>query len=114
VPLADFQKYRFQVDIDGNSSSWSLLQKLLMGSCVLKVISDWQQWYYKGLRPWEHYVPVKNDLSDLEERVEWCLANDTQGREIAATGTEYAQRIVFGTEIPKAAAAILQAGRNSS
>jgi hypothetical protein len=113
VPQADFLKYRFQVDIDGNSSSWGFLPKLKMGSCVLKVMSDWHQWYYHGLRPWEHYIPIKNDLSDLEERVAWCLDNDDGAREIAANGMKYANEIVFGTEMLRAAGLALRASRET-
>src|SRR5205807_1421300 len=102
VPQIDFLRYRFQIDIDGNTNSWSFLVKLLMGSCILKVVSSWRQWYYGGLRPWEHYVPVRNDLSDLKEQVEWCLANDERAREIAANGMKYAKSLVFGTEMHRA------------
>jgi hypothetical protein len=112
VPQTEFLKYRYQIDIDGNSNAWGFLLKLLMGSCVLKVMSDWRQWYYDGLRPWEHYVPVKNDLSDLEERISWCIDNDDTARQIAAGGTKYASAIVFGTEMPRAAARVLETSRS--
>jgi hypothetical protein len=111
VPQIEFLKYRFQVDIDGNSNSWSFLLKLLMGSCILKIESRWRQWYYADLRPWQHYVPVQSDLSDLEERIGWCLANDESAREIAVNGMTYASRIVFGTEMPRAAAMVLRASQ---
>ena len=113
VPQSEFLQYRFQVDIDGNGSAWGLLLKLLMGSCVLKVSSDWRQWYYDAMRPWEHYVPVRRDLSDLEERIGWCLDNDDAAREIGANGLKFATGIVFDTEMPRAAAAILKASRRS-
>jgi hypothetical protein len=113
VPQTEFLKYRYQIDIDGNSNSWSFLLKLSMGSCVLKVASEWRQWYYDGLRPWEHYVPVSGDLSDLEERVRWCLDNDEAARDIGANGLKFASGIVFGTEMPRAAARVLATSRAS-
>jgi hypothetical protein len=113
ISQSAFLKYRYQIDIDGNSNSWSFLLKLLMGSCVLKVSSGWRQWYYHGLRPCEHYVPVKSDLTDLDERIGWCLDNDTDAQQIAANGTKYASGIVFGTEMPRAAARLLAASRTS-
>jgi hypothetical protein len=113
IPQIDFLKYRFQIDIDGNSNSWGFLLKLLMGSCVLKVMSEWRQWYYGDLIAWKHFVPVQNDLSDLEERVMWCIENDDEAREIAEAGMKYANGIVFGTEMPKAAAAVLRASHAS-
>ena len=113
VRQIDFLPYRFQVDIDGNSNSWSFLLKLLMGSCVLKVTSRWRQWYYDDLRPWEHYVPVQEDLSDFEEKVNWCLDNDDNAREIGANGLKFASGIVFGTQMQKAAGVVLRASRNA-
>ncbi len=59
IPQTDFLKYRYLVDIDGNSNSWSLLLKLLMGSCVLKTATELRQWYYADLRPWVHYIPIR-------------------------------------------------------
>jgi hypothetical protein len=113
VPPIDFLKYRFHIDIDGNSNSWGLLPKLMMGSCVLKVVSIWHQWYYDGLYPWVHYVPIKNDLSDLEDQVAWCLDNDDAAREIGVNGMKYATRIVFGTEMLTAAGSILRASHET-
>jgi hypothetical protein len=103
INQTDFIRYRYQIDIDGNSNSWSLLIKLLMGSCVLKVQSDFAQWYYDDLQPWKHYIPVKADLSDLGERIGWCRQNDEDARHIAENGKRYANGIVFGTEMTRAA-----------
>lgn len=36
----------------------------------------WYEWYYDILKPWVHYVPVKRDLSDLVEKIEWLKEND--------------------------------------
>jgi Glycosyl transferase family 90 len=113
VPQIDFVKYRFQIDIDGNSNSWSFLPKLMMGACLLKVVSRWRQWYYDGLHPWEHYVPVKNDLSDLEEQVAWCLENGEQARQIATNGMKFAHGIVFGNEMLKAASSVFRSSRET-
>ena len=111
VPQIDFLNHRFQIDIDRSSELVEFFVKLLMGSCVLKVVSNWRQWYYDYLRPWQHYVPIRNDLADLEERIEWCLGNDESAREIAENGRKFANETRFGVEIPRAAAAVLKASR---
>ena len=36
--------------------------------------------------PWEHYVPVKMDLSDFEEKIEWIRKNEQDAEEIAQRG----------------------------
>ena len=35
---------------------------------------------------WVHYVPVKNDQSDLIEKIEWLRSNDEKAREIGKNG----------------------------
>jgi len=109
VPQAEFARYRYQVDIDGNTNSWGLLAKLAMGSCILKVQSRCRQWYYGDLRPWEHYIPIRADLSDLEDKVLWCREHDDDARHIAEAGKRFADGLVFGTEMARAAALLLEA-----
>ena len=45
--------------------------------------SKWYEHFYHLLQPWEHFVPVKEDLSDALDRLRWAKANDTRAREIA-------------------------------
>ncbi len=94
--------HRFALDIDGNSNTWSnFFTRLLAGCCVIKVASPlgYRQWYYDALKPWEHFVPVEADLSDLLEKIDWCRANDRACAEIAAAGRAFAMRRDFDTEM---------------
>jgi hypothetical protein len=93
---------KFLIEIDGNANSWGFLPKLLMGCCVLKVDSPYEQWFYKHLQPWIHYVPVANDLSDLPEKVQWCLRNERASHEIASAGRRLAESLSFDTEMSRA------------
>jgi hypothetical protein len=103
IPQIAFMKHKFQIDIDGNANSWGLFNKLLMGSCILKVESDWLQWYYPDLKPWQHYIPVKGDLSDFPTLVEWCLGHDHEAQLIALRGQEFASRLTYSVEMSRAA-----------
>ena len=38
------------------------------------------------MKPWVHYVPVREDLSDLQEALDRCIANDDLAYEIANRG----------------------------
>jgi len=40
----------------------------------------------ESLVPWVHYVPVKNDLSDLISNIKWLRENDSKAKEIAKNG----------------------------
>ncbi|MDB5590048.1 glycosyl transferase family 90, partial [Enterovirga sp.] len=90
--------FRFLVDIDGNTSAWAnLFEAMLLGACVLKVESPsgFRQWFYDRLEPWTTHIPVRADLSDLDERVAWALANPAQAERIAARGRAVALGIGF-------------------
>ena len=43
--------------------------------------------------PWVHYVPVREDLSDLHEMYEWAEKNVKKARAIAKAGTDFVRRI---------------------
>ena len=47
------------------------------------------QWYYGGLEPYRHFVPVKEDLSDLLEKIHWAETHDAEAKEIADRATEF-------------------------
>ena len=107
---------KYALDIDGNSNAWSnFLARLHLGCCVLKVESPlgYRQWYYDRLRPWEHFVPVKSDLSDLIEKIDWARSNDARAREIAAAGQAFARTMTLETETAVAVNAILDAKARS-
>ena len=81
--IEDQIKYKYILDIDGYSSTWdATVWKLYSGSVLLKTKSVWKQWYYDSFHEWVHYVPVENDFSDLDEKIQWCIDNDDKCKEI--------------------------------
>jgi hypothetical protein len=102
VPVRNLNRYKYHIDIDGRSSSWpGLFQKLLSGSPILKVTSagGYRQWYYDRLNPWQHYVPVATDMSDLVEKAEWLQSHDQEARAIGAAARVLAQSMTIDTEL---------------
>lgn len=98
ISRTGFAQYKYVVDIDGNSNAFSgLFCSLLGGSCVLKVgsVGPYRQWYYDDLVPWLNYVPVRADLSDLAEIIDWVRTHDAQVAEIAAWGRQLASSITL-------------------
>lgn len=55
------------------------LPYLLAGdSVVLKQDSGYYEHFYNELRPWEHYIPVRADLGDLLEKIQWARDHDEE------------------------------------
>lgn len=100
---------KYAVDIDGQSCTWdNFFHRLLMGCCVLKVESafGYRQWYYDDIRPFEHYVPVRADFSDLKDKIAWIRAHDTEAGEIAENGQQFAISMTFEREMQRGKQAI--------
>jgi hypothetical protein len=117
LPVNDFNKYRYQIDIDGNSNSWpGLFQKLLTGSPVLKVASPrgFRQWYYDRLKPWINFVPVAVDMSDLVEKAEWLKAHDDAAHQIGQRGRALAESLDYPGELKSSGRTIGAALRHFS
>lgn len=82
--------YKYILDIDGWSSTWSaMVWKLYSGSVLLKTKSKWKQWYYDDLKEWIHYVPVEDDFSDLNDKIEWCIHNDSECEQITENAKQF-------------------------
>jgi len=104
-PAESFHRYRYLVDVDGNSNAWAgLFMKLLTGSPVLKVASPrgYRQWYYNRLRPWHNFVPVEVDMSDLVSKIQWLKQHDAEARAIGENGRALAYSIEYEAELDSA------------
>lgn len=114
VPWQEWGRFRYLIDIDGNSSPWSnLIQRLMTGSTVLKVESKrgLQQWFYDELRPWENYVPIAPDMSDLIDKVNWLRRNDTVAHAIGRNGLALVTRMTYERELRRSVPVISAALR---
>jgi len=93
VEPTTFAQNKWIVDIDGNVNSWGYLWKLMSGSCVLKVESGRKEWFYDEIEPYVHMVPIKSDLSNIEQQINWCLENSDKCREISLESKKLGERI---------------------
>lgn len=105
LPVEAWAAHKFAIDIDGNTNSFgTMLPRLLLGCCVLKVGSTmgWRQWYYDSVEPWVHFIPIEPDLSDLAEKIAWCRDHDQECQRIAAEGRAFANGLNYNSEIESA------------
>jgi len=102
MDIGDMIHARGILSIDGVGNEWTLPWKLMSNSVTLLVESSrvWQ-WYYPRLRPWQHYVPIRNDLSDFVERVRYVLdpANDAALKRIAEASTALVSELHIDEEV---------------
>ena len=85
-------EYKYIVNVDGHVTAFRLSMELNMGSVVLLAQSPWKIWYSDLLVPYEHYVPVREDLSDLIEQIKWCRDNDEKCQQIVQNAKDFFQK----------------------
>ncbi|KAJ3237237.1 Glycosyltransferase Family 90 domain containing protein, partial [Chytriomyces hyalinus] len=75
-------KFKYLLVVDGHT--WpGRLQKFLQTNSVVLYNGVFTDWWNARLKPWVHYVPIQVDFSDLEEKLEWLIANDDKAKQIA-------------------------------
>jgi Glycosyl transferase family 90 len=55
-----------------------------------------QDFFYRIMKPWVHYIPIRWDLSDLRGKYDWAEANPKEAERISRSGTMLYQRILSG------------------
>jgi hypothetical protein len=91
VPIYKQSSYKYLIYAEGHCAACRYGFMMQLGSVILKVESQCvadQMWYFPLLRPYYDHVPVKADLSDLREVLEWCHAHDEECRLIAQRAKE--------------------------
>ncbi|XP_032362062.1 protein O-glucosyltransferase 1 [Etheostoma spectabile] len=89
IPLVDHCKYKYLFNFRGVAASFRFKHLFLCGSLVFHVGDEWQEFFYPQLKPWVHYIPVKQDLSDVRELLQFVKENDAIAEEIATRGKEF-------------------------
>ena len=84
------QKYNYALSLPGNDVPSSLRHDLLSGCLVLMPRPFWESSWFFGLKPDIHYIPLRADLADLEERLQWCRDNDGHCKEVAQSARVFA------------------------
>jgi hypothetical protein len=81
---------RFILSMDGNGATCSrVVITLLSNSVLLKYDSDDILYYFGGMQPWVHYVPVTHD-NDVEKIIDLEARNPARFEQIAAAGQKFA------------------------
>ena len=81
--------YKYILNIDGYVSAFRLSSELSMNSAILLVDSDYKLWFSDLLKPYVHYIPIKNDLEDLISQIKWCQENDLKCKKIAENALQF-------------------------
>lgn len=78
---------KFLLSLEGNDVATGLKWMLYSNSTVIMPTPSCETWACESLlEPFVHYVPVKDDLSDIDTVYDWCLSHKAECAEIAHAG----------------------------
>lgn len=89
IPLVDHCDHKYLFNFRGVAASFRFKHLFLCDSVVFHVGDDWLEFFYPAMKPWVHYIPVKQDLSDVKELLEFAQENDDVVHEIAKRGRQF-------------------------
>lgn len=85
--------YKYHIDLGGGGgTTWTgTIEKLALPGLLFHHVTPTKDWFHDLLVPWQHYVPVNTDLSDLRNKFEWAESHPREAKQIAEQGTQFAR-----------------------
>lgn len=92
VSLPDHTNYKYLLDIEGNSYSARLKYLFFSKRVVFIQERAWKEYFHFDLVPYKHFIPVKNDLSDLEQQYQMMEKDEALYNTIVANALDFAHK----------------------
>lgn len=83
-------KYKYLASIDGNTCAWLRVPWIMLSNSVLlKQETSKIQWFYTAMKPYIHYVPLKEALTDTFTQIEWMKNHDLELQQISKNANNF-------------------------
>ena len=90
ISLLDHLDYKFILALEGNDVASNLKWVMSSNSIAVMPRPNYETWFMEGtLKPNFHYIEIKPDYSDLEERLDYYISHPEEAREIIGNAHDY-------------------------
>lgn len=91
VSMRNHPRYKYLMDVDGHCASTPRFPTLLhSNSVIFKNMTSSLLWFYPKMKPYVHFIPVAEDLSDLLTQLEWAKSHDKECKQISNNARQLA------------------------
>lgn len=88
--LWEHLKYKFVLALEGNDVASNLKWVMSSNSVAVMPRPEYETWFMEGkLIPNYHYIEIKSDYSDLEERLNYYIVHEDEALQIIQHAHEY-------------------------
>jgi protein glucosyltransferase len=86
----DHLKYKYLIAIDGNTCPWQRVPWIMLSNSVLvKQETKNIEWFYPALKPYIHYVPVNEKMTNIFSQIDWMKNHDKELQEISTNAQNF-------------------------
>ena len=90
MPIQNQLRHKAIISIEGNDVASNLKWALNSNSVVIMTDPKFETWFCEAhLKPWIHYIPMKDDYSDLSAAVEFALSENQKVETIVKNAKKY-------------------------
>lgn len=95
LSIHELLQHKFLLSVEGNDVATNLKWILYSNSVPFCPPFTIQSWILEdNLQPWQHYIPVRADFSDMEEKLDWAIHHPSQCKSIARQGKDYMRQFM--------------------
>lgn len=110
MSIQEMLTYKYIISLEGNDVASNLKWIMYSNSLVIMPVPTRETWLLEScLIPWVHFVPISETMSDLEEKLEWCIANDDKCQKIVKNANEYISHFLNFEEEAKLSTQVMEA-----
>ncbi len=93
MSLEALARYKYNIDTGGGGgTTWSgTLEKLGLPGVLFHHETPMKDYLHEKMVKWVHYVPIKDDLSDLKEKFDWAESHPELAKKISDNATRLAK-----------------------
>ena len=89
-PIKDQLNYKYILSVEGNDVATNLKWILYSNSVLFMPKPCIESWIMEShLQPFIHYIPITDNFSDLEEKIQWCNEHEKECLQIIENSKEY-------------------------
>jgi hypothetical protein len=91
----DMLQHKAIIMLEGNDAGTGFKWALFSNSVVLTTQPKFTSWAMEELlEPWVHYVPLKDDFLDVQEKMQWVIDHDEEAAQIARRGALWIRDLI--------------------
>lgn len=103
----DHLTHKYLISTDGCVAAWLRPVWIMASNSVLLFQHKFEQWFYPSLKAWVHYVPIKDDISNILEIHKWLITHDVEAKKISENANKLVENALLPEHIEEDLAFIL-------